>query len=261
MVINKNYYLFLFILFIFVLFYIIYYFYKKNVSSIELFNNFETKFEVVHMSGNQERLENIKNQENIAEIQIDLFEAVNGSKIDIPKLHKEGIVKQPWDTHRYNNAPNEKLKDKIMKGEIGCYLSHLYLLKKIANSDYDGWTIIFEDDLVLSNTFKDELHKILIDLDENDNDNVDMIYLGNTNQHHCNKGLFKNNLCYPDTPYGTQAYMVNKRSAQKIYELIKYVDNPIDVNYDLLMKSGKINGLVVVPTLVRQNYENQSMIV
>jgi hypothetical protein len=41
---NKNTYLFiLFILFIFVLFYIIYYFYKTNVSSIELFNNFETK--------------------------------------------------------------------------------------------------------------------------------------------------------------------------------------------------------------------------
>jgi GR25 family glycosyltransferase involved in LPS biosynthesis len=146
-----------------------------------------------------------------------------------------------------------------MKGEIGCYLSHLYLLKKIANSDYDGWTIIFEDDLVLDNTFKDELHKILIDLDGNEN--VDMIYLGNTSQNHCKKGLFKNNLCYPDTPYGTQAYMVNKRSAQKIYELIKFVNNPIDVNYDLLMKSGEINGLVVIPTLVNQNQENQSMIV
>ncbi len=43
------------LLFILILFYLFYYFYKNNFIN-ELFNNFETKFEVVHMSGNDQRL-------------------------------------------------------------------------------------------------------------------------------------------------------------------------------------------------------------
>ncbi len=253
----KNKYFYILIL-LFII-YIIFYFYKKNKINYEFFNNYETQFEVIHMSGNDERLKNIKNQEKKTKIKINLFEAINGSKLDIQKLQDEGFIKNPWDTHRYNHASNEEKKDKIMKGEIGCYMSHLHLLKKIANSDYDGWTIIFEDDLILTENFKDELDKILKNLEHNDT--VDMVYLGNNYQHKCNKGVYKDNLCYPDTPYGTQAYMVNKRSAQKIYDLIKFADNPIDVKYDLLIKDKKINGLVVVPSLVVQNNENKSMIV
>ncbi len=253
----KNKYLYL--LFLLFIIYICYYFYKKNVTNYEFFNNYETKFEVIHMSGNNERLENIQSQEKKGQIKIDLFEATNGKKLNIPKLQEEGFIKKPWDTHRYNNAKNKEKKDKIMKGEIGCYMSHLNLLQKIGNSDYDGWTIIFEDDLILKDNFKDELDKILKNLENNDT--VDMVYLGNTHQHKCNKGIYKDNLCYPDTPYGTQAYMVNKRSAQKIYDLIKYIDDPIDVKYDLLMKDNKINGLVVIPSLVIQNNENESMII
>ncbi len=45
----------IFLLFILILFYLFYYFYKNNFIN-ELFNNFETKFEVVHMSGNDQRL-------------------------------------------------------------------------------------------------------------------------------------------------------------------------------------------------------------
>jgi len=146
----------------------------------------------------------------------------------------------------------------VINGEIGCYMSHMNLLKKISESEYDGWTIIFEDDLVLESNFKEELNKILKNLENNDN--FDIIYLGNNYQHDCDKGVFKDNLCYPNTPYGTQAYMVNKRSAKKIYDLLKIIDNPIDVKYDYLMKENKINGLVVVPSLVFQNNETKSII-
>lgn len=237
----------LILLFILLLFYIIYFFYKKN--HFEFFNNFETKFEVIHMSGNEKRFKNIKKQEEIGKIQIDLFEAVNGSKIDIEKLQDEGKIMKPWNTNRVNDGSDDEHKKRIMYGEIGCYMSHMNILQKIANSDYDGWTIIFEDDFLLHDNFNEELKKILNNIDEN----IDMIYLGNTFQDNCNNGVYKDNLCYPVLPYGTQAYMVNKISAKKIFDLIEYIDNPIDVKYDLLLKDKKINGLVVIPILVGQH--------
>ena len=180
-----------------------------------------------------------------------LFEAVNGSKLDIPKLQEEGLIKKPWDTHRYNHTYDEEKKTKIMNGEIGCYMSHLNLLKKISESDYDGYTIIFEDDLLLDSNFKTELNKILKNLDENGT--IDIIYLGSLNQEKCTKGIYKDNLCYLDNPWGTHAYMVNKRSAKKIYDLIQYIDREIDIKYKDLIIENKISGLIVVPTLVKQN--------
>ncbi len=245
--INKIFYLLSFV----ILIYIVYYFYKNYILLSEFFNNFETKFEVVHIFGKEDRLKNIKNQENKAQIKIDLFEAVNGSKVDIPKLQEEGFIKKPWNTNRYNSAQTKECKEKVINGEIGCYMSHMNLLKKIANSEYDGWTIIFEDDLILNETFKDELNKILKNVEHNNE--IDIVYLGSLNQESCDKGIYKENLCYIDNPWGTHAYMVNKRSSQKIYDLIQYIDREIDIKYKDLILEKKINGLIVVPTLVKQN--------
>ena len=203
------------------------------------------------MSGNEERLKNIKKQDELTNIKINLFEAVNGSKIDIEKLQEEGIIMKPWNTQRVNDVSDEEHKKRVMYGEIGCYMSHMNILEKIANSDYDGWTIIFEDDLVLHDNFKNELKNILENTN-NEDENIDMIYLGSLNQNDCNQGVYKNNLCYIDNPWGTHAYMVNKRSAQKIYDLIQFIDREIDIKYRDLINEKKINGLVVVPTLVNQ---------
>ncbi len=208
------------------------------------------------MNGNQARYQNIKNQESIAGIKINIFDAVNGSKLNIPQLQKEGKIKSPWDTYRYNNEHDTNKKQKILNGEVGCFLSHQQLLQKISNQSFDGWTVIFEDNLLLTPHFTDDLNKILPELPHD----IDIVYLGNTHQHDCKKGVYKNNLCYPDTPYGTQSYMVNKKSAKKILDLIPIVDDPIDVKYDILMKNNQMKGLVVIPTLVKQNDDIPSVI-
>jgi glycosyl transferase family 25 len=224
----------------------------------EFFNNFDTKYYVIHMSKNILRYKNIKNQEKNANIKIEIFEAFDGSKINIYNLGDDIKIKIPWSTHRYNVEKDKNIKKKIMNGEIGCYLSHLNLLKKIANSDYNGWTIVFEDDFNLKNNFKNKLNKILKNIN---NEDIDIIYLGNVNQFYCSKGKFKENLCYPDTPWGTQGYMVNKKSAKKIYDLIKYIDEPIDNKYITLMNNKKIKGLVVIPLLVNQDNEDTPSII
>lgn len=209
------------------------------------------------MKGKQDRLDNIKKQEEIAGIKIDIFDAVVGANLDIPQLQKDGKIKSPWDTHRYRSAKNEKGKKHVMSGEIGCYMSHLNILKEIYENEFDGWTVIFEDDLLLNKNFKNELDKIL----KNTNENIDMIYLGSLNQDHCNKGVYKDNLCYIDNPWGTHAYMVNNKSAKKMYDLIQFIDREIDIKYKDLIHEKKINGLIVIPTLVHQNYENTKSVI
>ncbi len=243
----------IFIIILFIIF-LIYYLYQKKYlfEYFEYFENSQVRYKVIHMKGKQDRLDNIKKQEETAGIQIDIFDAVVGANLDIPQLQKDGLIKSPWDTYMYNKEPDKEKKKKVRNGEIGCYMSHLHLLDEISKDNFDGWTVIFEDDLLLNSNFKSELQKIIDTI----NPDFDIIYLGNTHQHDCNKGVYKNNLCYPDVPYGTQAYMVNKRSSKKIHELLTYIDDPIDVKYSNLMKNNQIKGLVVVPTLVKQNRED-----
>jgi glycosyl transferase, family 25 len=242
-------------IFIIVILLIIYIIFNRK-QTLELFDN-EIKYYVIHMKNNNSRYKNIKAQEQIGDINIEIFDAVDGSKVNVDELGDDISVKKPWDTHRYNIEKDENNKKKIMNGEIGCYLSHLNLLKKIADSDNNGWTIIFEDDFVIDNNFKDELNKIVKNIDEN----IDIVYLGNVGQFDCNKGKYKDNLCYPDVPWGTQGYMINKKSARKIYDSIKYINEPIDNKYIGLMNDKKINGLVVVPVIVRQNQEDIKSII
>ena len=56
---------------------------------------------------------------------------------------------------------NPKKHDKKM-GQIGCYLSHFNIYKKIKKENKDGYTIIFEDDfLIKSENLLDEVKKAI----------------------------------------------------------------------------------------------------
>ncbi len=249
------------------------------------------RYEVIHMIGKEDRMNNIRKQEGIAGIQMNIFDAVVGSGLDLEKLQNDGLVKRPWDTFRYNNASNEEAKRKVLNGEIGCYMSHLELVKKIRDSDYEGWTVIFEDDLSLNGDFKKELQKIIGYLQKDttrladqrsvassresstrladqrsvassrdmsteggspSSDQIDIVFIGSLGQENCDNGRFKENLCYATNFWGTQGYMINKKSAAKIYEHIKYIDQEIDQKYRGLVLEKKINGLIVIPTMVKQ---------
>ncbi len=221
----------------------------------------DVRYEVIHMMGNEDRMKNIREQEKIAKIHMDIFDAIVGSALNIENLQNENRVKRPWDTSRYKDAKDDASKKKVMNGEIGCYMSHLELMKKIINSDYDGWTVIFEDDLALSPNFKKELKNILGYLNESDKpDEIDIVFIGSLGQENCDNGRFKENLCYATNFWGTQGYMVNKRSAEKIYEHIKYIDQEIDQKYRALVLEKKINGLIVVPTMVKQIGANSTIV-
>jgi len=216
---------------------IIFAFFKPKYNK-ELFENTDILDFYVITLGNKERIENIEIQEKKLNNKIDIFPAVNGKKSDINELKKK------------YNIRNEKLK----MTEIGCYLSHLNIYKKIKKDNKKGYTIIFEDDFVIkSDNLLHEIKKIISVLN-NKNIDFDMIFLGNLQDNH-GKNI-QDNIYYLDNTVslsGTHAYIVNNKNINRIIEKIKKITNPIDTKIQKLSYKKIINSILIYPNLVVQN--------
>lgn len=228
----KNYILFL-ILFLIASLYIWQLFMKNK----EGFNNIDMY--VISLK-HTDRLENIKTQENKINEKIEIFDAVKGDTLDIQTLLKTNTI-----TDKYKNA------NKKEKRVIGCYLSHLNLLKKIKENNSCKYTIIFEDDfdIVISN-FCQEVQNIIRKMEKYD---FDLLFLGNLQN---NKGqhmidtIYKMNV--DENLWGTHGYIVNNKNIDKIIDKVKIMDEPIDNKYEKLGKNNELNIFIVHPTIVNQ---------
>ena len=203
---------------------------------------------VIHNRANQERTKNIKEQEAKLGKPIHIFDAIMGKDLDLDNL-------SAFDK-RLQNKYNSRNKN-----EYGCYLSHFMLLKIISEhisagnpvQDKQGYTVIFEDDFQI---MSDDLEKhIRHDLSIIDKD-IDMIFLGHLDS-------------YVGTPYkedlydldmnnykdfaGLHGFVIPNQSIQKIHDMLFEIDNPIDYKYGRYIGEGKLNALIVNPTIVNQN--------
>ena len=77
-----------------------------------------------------------------------IFPAIDGKTDQI-----ESIMK------RENLEISNSFKEKALRGQIGCYLSHYLLWKHIVDSNISE-AIIFEDDANITDTFYNSLNKI-----------------------------------------------------------------------------------------------------
>lgn len=125
---------------------------------------------------------------------INIFEAIDGSKYNIPK----------W--FDVTNA-----KEKI-SGNYGCYLSHLEIIKNIHRP-----TLIFEDDAIFSEDFS-EKYKQSIEYIQNLN--YDLFYLGGYNNKKPAVIDKKNKIYRCFSTYRTHAYIVSGKNTAKNIELL-----------------------------------------
>lgn len=223
---------------------IIFTFFKTKYNE-ELFENSDILDFYVITLGNKERLENIEIQEKKLNNKIYIFPAVNGKKSDINELKKKYFIKN----------------DKLKMSEIGCYLSHLNIYKKIKKDNKKGYTIIFEDDFVIkSDNLLYEI-KTIISLLNNRNIDFDMIFLGNLRN---NYGKYiQDNVYYLDKANslsGTHGYIINNKNINKIIEKIKKITNAIDVTIQKLSYKNLLNTIIINPNLVVQNNNIKSTI-
>ncbi len=245
---NKFLHILFILIFIIILFYILNN--KLNFSKLELFNN-NTKYKInsftILLPNNYERRENVKlNEKKYGKIKSNIYDAVVGKTLNLLEIKKFN------DNNWLTNTPKRM-------NEIGCFLSHKYIIEKNSKAEelknnYD-YTIIFEDDLkIICTDLNKEVIKILDKLKSIKNDDFDIIFLGNLKKNH-GKKIIDNiyTLNKKDRLLGTHCYLINNKSASKILNLIQKLDRPIDIKYEYLLKNELLKGFIIYPILVTQN--------
>ena len=234
-----------YIISILLIFIVIIFAFFKHKYNKELFENTDILDIYVITLGNKERLENIELQQKKINNKINVFPAVNGKKLDINQLKKKYNIK------------NNRLK----LTEIGCYLSHLNIYKKIKQDNNKGYTIIFEDDfLVKSYNLLYEVKKIITILNDKNID-FDFIFLGNLRNNYA-KNVQDNiyNIDNSNKLFGTHGYVVNNKNIDKIIDKTKIIDRPIDIMIQDLSYKKIFKTFVIKPNLVIQNNNIKSTI-
>ena len=196
--------------------------------------------------GKEERLENIKNQQNKIINKIEIYNGVIGLNLDKNELIKNNILSE-----NYNLSKN----DNHSKREIGCYLSHLNIYKKIKENNKKGYTIIFEDDfLINSDNFIDEIKKAIDKLNDKNID-FDFLFLGNTTNNY-GVNIVDNlyNIDVNNNLWGLYGYIINNKNIDKIFDNLNKIVKPIDNAIQDLSYNKIFNTIIIYPHLI--NHES-----
>jgi GR25 family glycosyltransferase involved in LPS biosynthesis len=214
----------------------------------------DIRYYLIHCKKHNEREKHLKKIQNNLKQPIYIFEGVYTKNNSIEKEDQLNFL-QCFDK-KLNIKENFKFN---LPGQIGCYLSHHLLIKKIKDNKDNknlksNYSVIFEDDVIWE---LDELNIRILDiinkLKEKEKD-WDLIYLGNLNNNH-GKNL-TNNIYYLDPRihcFGTHALLINNKNIEKIYEYNCLIRHEIDSHYKILIDNFKINGFVIYPPLCLQN--------
>ena len=221
-------------------------------NSIESFEESDVLDMYVITLGKKERIKNIKEQEVKINNRITRFNAVNGLKLDINELIKNDILDKNHILYKNINSA---------KKEIGCYLSHLNIYKKIKKDNKKGYTIIFEDDFIVnSSNLKDDVKKAINKLN-NKNIDFDLLFLGNTKNNY-GKNIV-DNLYYINLNnklYGTYGYLVNNKNIDKIINNTNKIKLPIDKTIQKLSYDKSFNTILIYPNIINYNRSFKSTV-
>jgi collagen beta-1,O-galactosyltransferase len=176
-----------------------------------------------------------------------------GRKIHMQKiLESRGIINYEFinaidaeNIHNYKfriydnyNRPFISRGREILKGEIGCALSHYYLWKRIKDDKIEN-AIILEDDIDIVENFEEQIIKLL-----KTNLNYDMIYLGRLKLHDHYPEIIENdiyineNICECSDSFNTIGYMLSYNGVSKLLSS-SFINNIIPVDEFLCALYGK----------------------
>ena len=210
----------------------------KYIISEQFQNNKNIDYVVIHMkNSNNDKYNNILKNEKILQKKIKIYDAIIGKNVDLNNL---SIYDQNIKFNfKYNYI-----------GEVGCYLSHMLLIKSLINST-SKYTVIFEDDLkILDKNLDDTVNKIIYNL----GNNFDMVYLGNLNNNY-NMRVIDNIYTVNKWSFlwGTHAYIINNKNAAKIYNSLLNINVAIDNKFKSNINKNIIKAYMIHPILVDQN--------
>lgn len=207
---------------------------------------------------NSHRKDNIKKQNKKLQEQIidystsynknnvQIIDAVMGNSLNLNELINTGKLSE------YFNDPDINANKRNV---IGCYLSHLKIYNIISTTKTSGYSIIFEDDFEITNDFYKTMMKAVKTLNNNNID-FDMLFLGILPILDYNKkeqNIIDNIEFCSGVYAGCHGYLINNEKADKIYNSLKYMYEPIDI---VIFKQNIDNKLIVYKlkdSIVNQN--------
>jgi hypothetical protein len=198
-----------------------------------MINKFVDKIFVINLPHRKDRLESFDNYSKIFGFEYEVFEAFDGKKLIDDNFVYDGIK-----VGGYYVSPN------YFKGQVGCLISHLNLLKHCNEMNYSK-VMIFEDDCA----FHDDFNNRFLNLFSSMSDNWDMIYLSGSLPKFEENYEFYSRVSHILT---THSYLVNS----KVYELLisnflqRIFTDPVDISYSEI--HSKINAYVAIPFLTYQ---------
>jgi len=114
---------------------------------------------LINLDQSKDRLEYITKRFKEANIKFIRFNAINGKKLNLKKIYKNGTVSAKW----------------LKRGQIGVAMSHITLWKTLRNWEEDI-AIIFEDDVIIPKNFWILVKQYMKQLPKD----WDMFFLGGT---------------------------------------------------------------------------------
>jgi GR25 family glycosyltransferase involved in LPS biosynthesis len=179
------------------------------------------------------------------EVMLTRFPAILGKTVDVNVwLRPEAIIelneieKTFQRTHHYQ----------LTYGGVGCFLSHYTLAKQLLNDSRAKYYIIFEDDISF---YKNTLNPINYYL-SNAPENWDIIHFTNLRKvnYSTHVQFYK-----PNGFWGMQAYIINKKGAQKLVDEVQRekIDGQIDAYLSRMVQQDKINIYITDRRLIYHN--------
>ena len=173
--------------------------------------NFNIKTICINLKRREDRLQNFIKNCLIENVKI--FNAIDGKTIN-----DELIVCRPFK--KLDEIKVEKKleifrkhsKNFLYPRQIGCFLSHYYLWKKILDDNLDK-LLILEDDCIFQGNFKERFIKLLsqIDIANNNNQTINLLYVGgrhwNNYKSRTNRVIKINELIYKYDQYQIQNWI------------------------------------------------------
>jgi GR25 family glycosyltransferase involved in LPS biosynthesis len=212
-----------------------------NYYNIESKNALNRHFDIVYIITLPKRREYIKNIMEKLNIDYEIFDAKLKDKLDKKKLKKHNFI-----------AKNYKGND----GRIACHLSHMSVMNKFINSNYNN-CFIFEDDLKEPEITLDEMNHIVDNAMMNVPFSYDLIYFGRC-WDKCDKQInVKNGLVRTFFPLCRHAYGVSRNGAQTLLEKAKPMKiGGGDKLIANLIEKGELESYAITPPLFHQNRES-----
>nr|XP_055058826.1 procollagen galactosyltransferase 2 isoform X2 [Misgurnus anguillicaudatus] len=145
-------------------------------------------------------------------IDVTITDAVDGKALNLSQLKALGIEMLPG----YKDPYSERV---LTKGEVGCFLSHFNIWKKVVELQQQQ-VLVLEDDVRFQPDFKSRLSIIMEDVKQSGLE-WDLIYVGRKrlqikHPEHWVEGV--KNLVSPDYSYWTLGYALSLQGAQKLLD-------------------------------------------